>query len=313
MVSERTGLDAVVLAALECLDEVDARPDGRYVKSAKVVDRMYASRGIPPRHGYDAICYTSAPWLVHVRLIDFFGNLGSPDPNDEAAAPRYTEVRLSPAGSMALAAERGELPRLPIRLINGDLALGGTSPPFDPARLLDAFRAAATGAATDTELVETLGLPAFPTWCSVAGDLTALASGARTLLRLSADVAIETHARAPRLVLSHFPLGVGPEAAAQSLAARADAARTRDLRATHPELHDKLALPLRDVRNESVDLVGRVVCELWPGADAEMCREGVLQTWPVMTTLPVQLPATLPTLVREFAAQHEAIAALLAP
>jgi DNA gyrase/topoisomerase IV subunit A len=313
--SERTGLDNVVLSTLEGLDELGALPDRTYVKSAKVVDRAYETRGIPPRHGYDAICTISIPWLVHLRLIDFHGNFGGRDRDDEPANARYTEVRLSPAGVMALAAERGDLPRLPIGLINGDLALGGTSPPFDPVRLADALRASG-GSASDDDLVAMVGLPAFPTQCSVEGDLTTLASGAPARLRLSARTTFETSGPAAALVLSHFPFGVGPEDAASAIAHRVGAARDRGVRTVHPELQEQMDPGLRDVRNESAGDSTRVVCELLPGADPERCRARVLETWPVTTEFDARLRAPLPTLLRHVAdgsvAQQEAVTALLA-
>jgi DNA gyrase/topoisomerase IV subunit A len=307
----------MVLWAMECLDELGAQPDARFVKSAKAVERVYTTREIPPRYAYDTICSISARWLVHVRLIEFHGNLGSTDDNDNAAGARYTEVRLTRAGAMALAAERGDLPPLPIGLINGDLAFGGTAPPFDPARLVDALRAAAAADVTDAALVEMIGLPAFPINCAVDGDLAALASGARTRLRLSADVAIEADHLGSRLVISQFPFGVGPQDAAQAIASLVDAVDHQDLRTAHPGLYEQMHIPLRDVRNESVDDTGRLVCELLPDADPDMCRDRILEIWPVTTEIPVQLRAPLPTLLRRLVdgsvAQREAIAELLAP
>jgi DNA gyrase subunit A len=114
MVSERTGLDAILLSVLDGLDELGCRPGTQYRKSAAVVDHVYATRRIRPQFGYDAICVAAAPWLTHVRVIDFHGNFGSADSDDEPAAARYTEVRLASAGAMALASERGELAKLPI-------------------------------------------------------------------------------------------------------------------------------------------------------------------------------------------------------
>ena len=43
--SERTGLDSVVLAVLDGLDEMGARPDGRPKKSATVVDHVRQPAG----------------------------------------------------------------------------------------------------------------------------------------------------------------------------------------------------------------------------------------------------------------------------
>jgi restriction system protein len=60
------------------------------------------------------------------------GNFGSRD-GDPPAGWRYTDVRLSPAGQVALAAERGELAPVPVGLITGTTYQFGTRPPFRPA------------------------------------------------------------------------------------------------------------------------------------------------------------------------------------
>jgi DNA gyrase/topoisomerase IV subunit A len=222
---------------------------------------------------------------------------------------------LARAGVLALASERGELPRLPIGLINGDLAIGGTTPPFDPTRVVDALHVAAAGGATDDEIVDRVGMPSFPTACSVTGDLKAIAAGTRTKLRVSTDIAIETDDRGTRLLISRVPYGVGPDDVGTAIAGRVDAVRSGRLREAYPELQNALDLPLRDVRNESMNDVTRVVCELLAGANAELCRERLLETWPVTIEIPVQLRAPLATLVRGFvddpAAQNAALAALL--
>jgi hypothetical protein len=315
MLASRTGLDRVTLSVLECLDKLDARPSHRYAKSDRVIDLAQSSRGIPPRFAYESMCANAADWLTQLLLVDIHGNIGSADDQDGPAAPRYTEARMTHPGWMALAAERGELPRLPIGLINGDLAFGGTAPSFDPARIASALHAAVTGA-SDAELVELVGLPAFRIACSVEGNLTALASGAPSTLSLSAHVAIESDERGSRLVLSHFPWSFGPSDAERVLAARADSERHRDLNARQPDLFDRMRIRLRDVRNESHGDIERLVCELEPDADPEVCRERVLETWPVTTEFPVQLRAPLPRLLREIVdgsdAQQEAITALIA-
>lgn len=315
MVASRTGLDRLTLTVLECLDELDARPDHRYKKSAGVVDHAYASRAIPPRFVYEAMCANAAPWLTHLLLVDIHGNIGSADDQDGPVSPRYTEARLAPAGWLALASERGELPRLPIGLINGDLAFGGTAPPFDPVRVASALRAAVLGA-SDAELVELVGLPAFRIACSVEGDLAAIGSGESSNLRLSARVAIESDERESRLVISHFPFGIGPDDAFQVLASRVEVDDASSLRNDHPDLYAVMHVPLRDIRNESRDDLGRVVCDLEPEADPATCRERVLETWPVTTELTAQLGAPLAQLLREIVdgsdAQQEAITALIA-
>jgi DNA gyrase subunit A len=316
MISDRTGLDAMTRDVLDLMHDLGLAPDATFRKSSRIVADLYSKHGVPPRYGYDVICALAAPWLMQLEFVDFHGNMGSPDPNDEPAAARYTEARLSRVGAMAVAAERGEFPPLPIGLINGDLAFGGTAPPFDGDRIARALTAAGSETASDAELVEMIGPPAFPTGCDVDGDVAALAAGEATTLRLSATVVLETDDRESRLVVSRFPFGSSADVAGQTLAARVDRARRRGLRSEHPELHDLLEIPLRDVRNESIDLPGRLVCVLLRGADPELCRERILETWPVTVDLAVQLPAPLPALIRQFAddpaAQRNAMAALLA-
>jgi DNA gyrase subunit A len=313
--SDRTGLDSVLLAMLDGLDEMGAGPDGLHKKSATVVDHVYTTRGIPPRVGYDAVCVAAAPWLTHVQVIDFHGNFGSADPNDAPAAARYTEVRQARSGAMAVAAERAKLPRLPIGLINGDLALGGTAPPFDPVRTVDGLRAASAGIATDAELVDIVSPPAFPTRCPVAGDFAALAAGEPTKLRVSSDIAIESDHRGTRLLITRVPYGVSAEEVGEAIARRVDAVRSGRLRARYPDLENALDLPLRDVRNESAGDTTRLVCELLAGANAELCRDRLLETWPVTVEFPVRLRAPLAALVRGFVddpeVQNDALSALL--
>jgi DNA gyrase/topoisomerase IV subunit A len=313
--SDRTGLDSVTMTVLDALDELGSRPDGQHKKNATIVDFVYATRGLPPRFGYEAICVAAAPWLTHVSVVDFHGNFGSADSLDEPASARYTEARLSRAGAMALASERGKLPRLPIGLINGDLSIGGTAPPFDPVRVVDALRAATEGRVSDEELVATIGMPSFPTGCPVAGDVDAIAAGTRVKLRVSSEIAIETDRRGSRLLISRVPYDVGPEDVGNAIASRVDAVRSGRLREAYPELENELDLPLRDVRNESSGDTTRVVCDLLAGADAELCRGRILETWPATIEVTVQLRAPLATLVRGFvddlAPQDEALTALL--
>jgi DNA gyrase/topoisomerase IV subunit A len=313
--SERTGLDSVTITVLEGYDELESSPDAQFKKNATIVEHLYATRGLPPRFAYEAICVAAAQWLTHVAVVDFHGNHGSPDPLDEPAAPRYTESRMSRAGAMALASERDELPRLPIGLINGDLSIGGTSPPFDPARVVEALRAASAAGVSDDDLVTMIGMPAFPTGCLVVGDADSIAAGERTKLRVSSDIAIETDERGTRLLITRTPYDIGPEDVSGAIASRVDAVRSGRLREAFPELENELDLPLRDVRNESYGDITRVVCELLDGANAELCRDRILETWPATIEVTVQLRAPLATLVRGFVddpvTQNEALALLL--
>ena len=181
--TQRTGLGLVELAVLEALDEIDACPDRPHRKSANIVKLINASRGIGPGYSYPALCSMAVDWLMNVPLVDPHGNFG--DPDDPPCAVCDTEARLSRAGALVLASERGEAPRLPITLINGDLASGGTAPPFEPAAVARAVgRVASDPATPDDELIAALGPPSFPTGCAVTGDIAALVAGERTDLHL---------------------------------------------------------------------------------------------------------------------------------
>jgi len=103
--SSATGLSVMDVAVLDALDHVGATPD-RYVKNKRVLDEAFQCHNIPPRPGYQVLCDLSRSWVVHLPLVDFHGNAGSPDFGP--ASPLYTESRLSPLGAAALAAERGE-------------------------------------------------------------------------------------------------------------------------------------------------------------------------------------------------------------
>jgi hypothetical protein len=127
--SERTGLDGVTLAVLKSLEELGGAPNAAHLRSSRVTRHASANHGVPPRIAYDVLCTVAAPWLCNVPLVEGRGNFGSANRSEEPAARNYTEARLSPLGALAVKSERGELPRLPIVLINGDLSFFGDTPP----------------------------------------------------------------------------------------------------------------------------------------------------------------------------------------
>jgi DNA gyrase/topoisomerase IV subunit A len=313
-VGERTGLDSVSIAVLAAFERLGATPQGTHHKCASIIEDAYRVDGLAPRYGYDALCTMAAPWLMNVPLVDFHGNLGGPDDTDRPAGPRYTEARLSQAGAAALASEGGELPRLPIGLLNGDLAIGGTVPPFESDRLVAAL-ALANKEVGDEQLIAAVGAPCFPTRCAVDVDVAALAAGEQTRLRLSAQIEL-ANLDGSELVISNLPYGVGPDAVMGAISARVDVAGRREI-ATHPELHHQLRIPLRDVRDVSENHSSRLVCHLEPGADPAQVRAQLLQIWPISTELATRLGAPLARLIHESAdpdatAQHDVLTAILA-
>lgn len=122
------------------------------------------------------------------HLVDFHGNYGSADEGDRPANPRYTEARMASAGALALAAERGDGPRVPVRLINGDLHVDGSAPPYSPRRVIDTLLALVDDPRlSDDEIVDRVGPPESPTGCGVGCDDRALAAGESVGMILTAS------------------------------------------------------------------------------------------------------------------------------
>jgi DNA gyrase/topoisomerase IV subunit A len=112
-----------------------------------------------------------------IPLVSGQGNFGSRG-NDPPAGSRYTEARLSPAGQVVLAAERGELAPVPVGLINGNTYRKGTRPPFRPEGIISAIRRVVERPRTTSrELIEIVGPPEFMTGCRVTGTLARLRPG----------------------------------------------------------------------------------------------------------------------------------------
>lgn len=98
--------------------------------------------GLAPGYAYEVLVDLALPWKVPVRLVHGQGNYGEPSDDQPASHFRYTESRLSRAGEVVLAAERGEPALVPVGLINGSTHRDGTRPPFRPERIIEAARQA---------------------------------------------------------------------------------------------------------------------------------------------------------------------------
>src|SRR5262245_14558627 len=101
--SERTGLGPLELAVLEAAQPRTAG-SARYRRSSTVLSAV-AQQGFGPSYAYPVLVDLAVPWKRHLCLLDGQGNYGSPG-DDPPADAEYTEVRLSPLGRLALAAER---------------------------------------------------------------------------------------------------------------------------------------------------------------------------------------------------------------
>ena len=71
--------------------------------------------GLAPGYAYEVLVDLVRPWTVPVRLVHGLGNYGEFALDEPASHFRHTESRLSRAGEVVLAAERGDLAPVPVR------------------------------------------------------------------------------------------------------------------------------------------------------------------------------------------------------
>ncbi len=94
----RDGLKPVQRRILYQMNEMGLRPDRSHVKCARVVGEVM---GRLHPHGdsaiYDALARMAQPWAMRLPLVDGHGNFGSMGGDDQPAAMRYTEARLTAA------------------------------------------------------------------------------------------------------------------------------------------------------------------------------------------------------------------------
>jgi DNA gyrase subunit A len=306
--SAASGLGLLDLSILEAIDAAGARHDRPYLKTQRVLDVLHERTGIAPNQAYESLCDLARPYNVHLQLVDFHGNYGSPDFGPAGA--RYTECRLSPLGEAALAAERGELGPLPIALINGDLHLGGLRPPLHPRRMLAAIRSLADGA-PDEMIPELVGLPSFPSGCQVAGDAIAVASGGPSEIVASATLVDGTSPERATVTITTLP----PFSSASGLATRIQHAvdrHERELPVRPPSSGADARSPVSEVNDGSVaDRTALVVTGAIGASHAEVRRflDGIHG---VHQRIEVSIGAPLASLLRPFAEPSEDVERRLA-
>jgi DNA gyrase/topoisomerase IV subunit A len=313
-VGERSGLGLVEVTILEALDAAGARPGRRHAKSARVLAAVDERIGLAPGYAYQVLIDLALPWKMPIPLADPQGNFGSRD-GDPPAMWRYTEARLSPAGQVALAAERGETSSVPVGLINGNTYQWGTRPPFRPAAVIDAIRQViARPKITSREIAAIVGPPDFMTGCTVTGDTDGLAAGIAVDLRLDARVTItdeaQLSAQVPEdvtghflkpgrnrtlLVIDNFPPYVSPFEALQAIA---DRAREHPWAADYPGLHRTTRLPVKDPSDLSARGDYRIACVPEPGASPEELQRQLMEIEGVTTRIPAALPQPLAAMIR---------------
>jgi DNA gyrase subunit A len=237
----RDGLKPVHRRIIWDMEVQGFRPDRNHVKCARVTGDTMAN--FHP-HGdaaiYDALVRMAQPFSLRHPLIDFHGNLGSPD--FSAAAPRYTECRLHPLAMELLAGidedtvdmrpnydgkveEPVVLPaRFPNLLVNGSqgIAVGMATniPPHNLGEAIDAVvHLIDNPEATPDDLMQFVKGPDFPTGGSIlgrAGIIDAYRTG-RGSVKVRATAEIEESKKgAMQIVVSELPY----QTSCSSIAAR---------------------------------------------------------------------------------------------
>jgi len=324
---QRSGVGLVELAILDALDARRAWPGRRAVPCLKVLAALEDELGLARGYAYQVLIDLALPWKIHIPLIEGQGNFGGRG-NDPPASPYYTEARLSPAGQIALAAERGQIAPVPIGLINGNTHRQGTRPPFRPAAVIDAYRQVlARPRIRARQITDLVGPPDFITGCTVTGDLAALAAGQRTELGLHSRVTVTdaAHLRArvaKAAVPGHTPPSYTRDASRrviivdklppyanpdETIVSIADRAHEHAWHTRHPELAALTGLPIADIR----DLTARgdywFACLPANGTSPEVLRDQLMKVYGVSIYVSVGLPRPLPTMIRTWTRtyQHE--------
>jgi len=299
---ERSGLGLVECAILEALDSLHANPEGQYRPNAQVLAVVEDRIGLAPGYAYEVLLDLGRPWTMPVNLISRCGNFGGRG-HDPAANFRYTESRLSPAGQVALAAERGDVAPVPIGLINGNAYREGLRPPFRPQAIIAALRRVIERPRmTSHELTGIVGPPQFGNGCTVTGDFAALAAGRPTVLTLHARVTISDDRSS--VIIENLPPNANVDDTVRSIA---DRARPRDWATRYPALHRHERLPLENLRDESItdQDIDRLVCIPEPEITPEEIRDQLLDIYGVYTTVPVALPRPLVSVIRGWAKTYQ--------
>lgn len=282
--SARTALGILETAALAAVGELGGIPAAGYRKTTRVLQALEQRHGIGGRYAYPVLQDLCAPWRLHLPLLDGGGNWGSQH-GDPPADARYTELRLTAVGALALAAEREEVGPVPLGLIEGSLYRDGPVPPFAPTAVVRALRTRSTD----------VGGPVLPSGGSVEGDIGALLAGRRCRLSLACTIRREDTG----LVITEVPLGISVDSVAHNLQSRSyQFSRRGSSRltwdASPPQPADAPGFEVMDIIDESTMRTGvRVRCLLTAGSDHAAAERWMRSVWPVVVEVDCQLPAPM--------------------
>lgn len=277
----RDGLKPVHRRIIHAMNETNNHFNKPYRKSARVVGEVM---GKYHPHGdaaiYDTMVRLAQDFSLRVPLVDGQGNFGSMD-GDSAAAPRYTEARMSAAahemvqdiendtvdfrpnydGSLE---EPSVLPaRFPNLLVNGanGIAVGMATniPTHNLGEVVDACIAVIDNPEIETEgLMEIIPGPDFPTGAIVmgtAGIRSAFSTGRGSITIRSRTEIVKGHNDKETIIVSEIPYMVNKAKVVERIAEL---------------VKDKTVEGISDIRDESNKDGVRVVIEVKKEANAEV-------------------------------------------
>jgi len=223
------GLKPAQRRVLVAMKNLNLRPDGKFMKSARV-DGETSGKYHPHGGAYGVMVTMAAPWNNNLPLIDGMGNWGSSV--DGAAASRYTECKLTSFSNDCLLADSetwqtapnydGSLQeptelnvKIPLVLLNGQEGIGvGFATKIPPHSLRDICDAVTKGSPLT---------PSFPTGCDIVADeglVSYQQTGIGTLrLRARCEVANEGTGKRAKSVITftNLPAGTNPEKIGQQI------------------------------------------------------------------------------------------------
>jgi len=299
----RDGLKPVHRRILYGMFDAGLRPDRAHTKCAQVVGHVM---GHYHPHGdsaiYDALARMVQDFSLRHPLIDGHGAFGSPDPESQPAAMRYTECRLAPIAMQLLDGidedtvdmiptydgkdqEPAVLPaRFPNLLVNGSqgIAVGMATniPPHNLGEIIDAtVHLLDDPGATSDDLMQFVKGPDFPTGALIlgrSGILDAYRTGRGSVkLRAVAEIE-EARNGGERIVVTEIPYQTSVEGIERKMA---DLVNAREIEG------------IREIRNESAKGQTRLVVELRRDANALVTLNNLYKHTPLQTSFGVNMLA----------------------
>lgn len=298
----RDGLKPVHRRILYAMQDIGARPNSSYYKSARIVGEVLGK--YHPHSDtavYDSMVRMAQDFSLRAMLIDGQGNYGSID-NDPPAAMRYTEARLSSIAEEMLANLHEEtvdfeenfdgslkepvvLPtRLPNLLINGGagIAVGMATniPTHNPYEICEAVNFLIDNPLSeDAELLKIVKGPDFPTGGLILGregiQSAYMTGKGSVMMRAVAEIEESKNDRF-RIVIKELPYQVNKAGLVEKIA---DLSR------------DKKIEGISEIRDESDREGIRVVIELRRATQPMVVLNNLYKLTPMQTSFAVNMVA----------------------